>query len=172
MTERNTACIALGANLGKPRKAFERALAMLRQCGVEVVRESGLWRSPAWPAESGAPDYLNAVVAVETELGAHALMAMLHEVEAAAGRVRGERNAPRELDLDLVCYGDEVLAEGRDVGLVLPHPRMADRAFVLLPLWEVAGEAWRHPVSGEGVWEMMGRLVSVECERVGPAITT
>ena len=161
MTERNEAFIALGANLGKPREAFAWALAELEAAGVEVVRVSGLWRSAAWPEGSGAPDYLNAVAKVRAGVGPEALLALLHAVEARAGRVRGERNAPRVLDLDLVSYEAEV----REGELVLPHPRVGERAFVLLPMWEVEAD-WVHPVTGEGVWEMMGRLGSVEVERV------
>ena len=155
MTESNTALIALGANLGKPEAAFRRALARLSKAGIEVVAVSGLWRSPAWPEGSGAPDYLNAVAKVQTVLDAEALLALLHELEAEAGRQRGVRNAPRELDLDLLDHDGRVV-EGK---LTLPHPRLQDRAFVLLPLWEVEPD-WVHPVSGEGVWEILGRLGS------------
>ena len=155
MTESNTALIALGANLGKPEAAFRRALERLAGEGVEVVAVSGLWRSPAWPEGSGAPDYLNAVAKVRTGLEAEALMALLHKLEAEAGRRRSVRNAPRELDLDLLDYEGRVVAGE----LTLPHPRMQSRAFVLLPLWEVEPE-WEHPVSGQGVWEMIGRLES------------
>ena len=83
------------------------------------------------------------------------MLPLLHKLEAEAGRRRSVRNAPRELDLDLLDYEGRVV-EGE---LTLPHPRLQDRAFVLLPLWEVEPE-WVHPVSGEGVWEMMGRLES------------
>ena len=155
MTESNTALIALGANLGKPEAAFRRALERLAGEGVEVVAVSGLWRSPAWPEGSGAPDYLNAVAKVRTGLEAEALLALLHKLEAEAGRRRSVRNAPRELDLDLLDHGGRVV----DGKMVLPHPRLQDRAFVLLPLWEVEPD-WMHPVSEEGVWEMMGRLGS------------
>ena len=155
MTESNTALIALGANLGKPEAAFRRALARLAEEGVEVVAVSGLWRSPAWPEGSGAPDYTNAVAKVRTGLGAEALLSFLHMLEREAGRMRTTRNAPRELDLDLLDYEGRVVEDE----MVLPHPRLQDRAFVLLPLWEVEPD-WMHPVSGDGVWEMMGRLGS------------
>ena len=153
MKQSNTALIALGANLGKPEAAFRRALARLAEEGVEVVAVSGLWRSPAWPEGSGAPDYTNAVAKLRTDMGAEALLALLHELEAEAGRRRSVKNAPRELDLDLLDCGGRVM-EGE---LTLPHPRLQWRAFVLLPMWEVEPD-WVHPVSGEGVWEMMGRL--------------
>ena len=155
MTESNTALIALGANLGKPEAAFRRALERLAGEGVDVVAVSGLWRSPAWPEGSGAPDYLNAVAKVRTGLRAEALLELLHKLEAEAGRRRSVRNAPRELDLDLLDHGGRVV----DGKMVLPHPRLHSRAFVLLPLWEVEPD-WVHPVSGEGVWEILGRLGS------------
>ena len=97
----------------------------------------------AWP-DPADPPFLNAVALVDTDLGPEALLALLHEVETALGRVRtGRSNAPRAVDLDLIAHGREV----RSAALVLPHPRAADRLFVMGPLAEIAPD-WRHPVSG------------------------
>ena len=155
MAGKYPALIALGANLGKPRETFARALDAISS-DADVLAVSGLWASPAWPPGSGAPDYVNAVAGVRTDLTAEAMLDRLHAIEAAEGRVRNERNAPRTLDLDLLDHAGAVRAGGP----VLPHPRLQDRAFVLLPLWEVAPD-WTHPVTGRGVWEMMGRLPDV-----------
>ena len=110
---------------------------------MSVTRRSRWWRSAAWPDRS-APDYLNGVVFVETHQAPGELMSTLLMIEAAFGRRRTAANAARTLDLDLIAYGRRVIA---DPDLTLPHPRAAERLFVMGPLAEIA-PAWSHPVSG------------------------
>jgi 2-amino-4-hydroxy-6-hydroxymethyldihydropteridine diphosphokinase len=133
-----TAFVALGSNLGDPAAQIRSALRELaRMPGTRVVRSSSLYRNP--PAGGlDQPEYINAVAQVETRAGARELLDRLLEIERAHGRVRDYPNAPRTLDLDIVLYGDRVL---REPGLVVPHPRMLQRAFVLVPLAEIAPEA-------------------------------
>ena len=127
------AFVGLGANLGERQQAISRALAALDALErTRVVARSSLYRSA--PVDAGGPDYLNAVAELRTGLDPQALLGALLAIEHAQGRVRGERNAPRTLDLDLLLYDDRVL---RWDTLVLPHPRMHERAFVLLPLAEL-----------------------------------
>lgn len=116
-----------------------------------LKRVSSLYESPAWP-DSSDPVFINAVAEIETSRSPDALLAGLHAIEAGFGRRRSQRNAPRTLDLDLIAYHDEVRG-GEDATLILPHPRLADRAFVLAPLAEIAPE-WRHPVSGQTAAEL------------------
>ena len=151
--------IALGANLpteafGPPRAALEAALAELGRRRLQVTRRSRWYESAPVPA-SDQPWYVNGVVEVETSLDPEPLLSLLHEVEAAFGRVRREPNAPRTLDLDLIAYGAVVREEGPPP--LLPHPRMAKRAFVLLPLAEIRPE-WRHPVLHRTAAEMAAEL--------------
>ena len=151
--------IALGANLpspshGAPRAACEAALEALSAAGVRVMRRSRWYESAPVPA-SDQPWFINGVAAVETELSAADLLALLHRIEADFGRARRVRDEARVLDLDLLAYGDRVSAPGETP--VLPHPRMAERAFVLLPLAEMA-PGWRHPVSGLSPAEMAEQL--------------
>ncbi len=128
------AYIGIGANLGDPRSAVEHALAALdRLPGTRCRMRSSLYRSA--PVDAGGPDFVNAVAVVDTRLDAEALLARLHEIERAAGRQRPYRNAPRSLDLDLLLWGDRICATP---ALVLPHPRLHLRAFVLEPLAEIA----------------------------------
>lgn len=128
------AFIGLGANLGFARDAVLNALADLSHLPqTEFVAASALYRSA--PVEGGGPDYINAVAELETALPALELLHLLLAIEVRYGRVRTERNAPRTLDLDLLLYGDTVSASPE---LTLPHPRMAERAFVLRPLAELA----------------------------------
>jgi 2-amino-4-hydroxy-6-hydroxymethyldihydropteridine diphosphokinase len=138
--------IGLGANLaspefGAPPKSLEAALALIAERGVRVVARSRWYRSAPVPP-SDQPWFVNGVVTVETALEPAALLEVLHAVEARFGRVRRERNAARVLDLDLLAYDDRVSAEG--AALILPHPRLHERAFVLRPLAEIAPN-WRHP---------------------------
>jgi len=132
------AFVGLGANLGDPVVQVTRALAALAELDdTRVVRTSSLYQT-APMGHADQPDYINAVVLLDTGLAPRALLDCLQGIERAAGRERSFRNAPRVLDLDLLLYGDRVIAAP---GLVVPHPRMHERAFVLAPLLEIAPEA-------------------------------
>ena len=129
------AYVGIGANLGDARANVEDAIARLgRLPGARLLRASSLYRTA--PIESSGDDYVNAVVALDTSLSAHALLAALQDIEQAHGRERPYRNAPRTLDLDLLLYGDAVIDDAP--ALLVPHPRMHERAFVLAPLAEIA----------------------------------
>jgi 2-amino-4-hydroxy-6-hydroxymethyldihydropteridine diphosphokinase len=131
-----TAFIGLGANLGDALAAVRQALAWLGELPqTRVLQASRIYRSA--PVDAGGPDFFNAVAQVETRLTAPQLLAQLQALELRAGRERPYRNAPRTLDLDLLLYGDARIASA---ALTVPHPRMRERAFVLLPLAELAPE--------------------------------
>lgn len=126
--------VALGANLGDARATVSDAIAALNRLPqTRLLRASGLYRSAPW--EASGPDFINAVAAVETGLDAHELLRALQALELQAGRERPYRNAPRTLDLDLLLYGDAVIDTP---DLSVPHPRLRERAFVLLPLAEIS----------------------------------
>jgi 2-amino-4-hydroxy-6-hydroxymethyldihydropteridine diphosphokinase len=128
------AFVALGANLGDAAHTVRAALVALGQVpGVQRVRSSSLYRTA--PVDSKGPDYINAVAELSTTLTAPALLAALQTIENGAGRQRPYRNAPRTLDLDLLLYGS---ARVDSPTLTVPHPRMMERAFVLVPLAEIA----------------------------------
>jgi len=118
------------------------------------VRASSLWRNPAWPADKGFPDYLNGVLCVNYEGVALELLSVLQTLEQASGRVRAERNAPRPLDLDIIDFRGDVHSGPR---LTLPHSHMAARAFVLLPLAEIAPQ-WQHPQTGQSIMALLAQL--------------
>ena len=151
----NGVFIALGANLGNPPETFARALERIEADIGEVIARSSLWHSPAWPAGEGAPNYTNAVIQVLPRASADNTLAALHAIEADFGRTRTLRNAPRTLDLDLIAFNQLM----SDDSLKLPHPRLQDRPFVLLPLMEIA-PAFRHPLTGQGIFDMLARLPS------------
>lgn len=149
--------IALGANLpsraGQPADTLKRALGELKRQGVEIREVSAFYETPAWP-DPADPAFVNAVAAVKTSLQPVELLMLLHGVETDFGRLRSASNAPRTLDLDVLDYDGRVLAEPQ---LTLPHPRMTTRSFVLVPLRDVA-PAWRHPVTGQGLEELLAAL--------------
>jgi 2-amino-4-hydroxy-6-hydroxymethyldihydropteridine diphosphokinase len=131
-----TAYVALGANLGDAAQALCDALHHLDHIpGIRLLKASSLYRTA--PIDSSGPDYLNAVAEVSTTLTAPALLAALQAIELAHGRERPYRNAPRTLDLDLLLYGNGRIESPH---LTVPHPRMWERAFVLVPMAEIAPE--------------------------------
>ena len=129
-----SAFVALGANLGDATRTLVDAIDALDGLPeTRVTLRSSFYRSA--PVDAKGPDFINAVVAIETTLPPLELLGQLHAIEQAAGRERPYRNAPRTLDLDLLLYAEEVIATPE---LTVPHPRMHERAFVLLPLAEIA----------------------------------
>ena len=140
--------IAFGANLpteeyGAPAQTLKAALERLAKDGdISIDQVSSFYETAPVPI-SDQPWYVNGVARISTGLSAHNLLERLHDVEAEFGRVRRERNAARVIDLDLIAYGRELVRE--EGGIQVPHPRMAERAFVLLPLRDVA-KGWVHPV--------------------------
>jgi 2-amino-4-hydroxy-6-hydroxymethyldihydropteridine diphosphokinase len=160
--------VALGANLPgpggtEPLQTCRLAAAALGGLlpGMRLVALSRWYRSPSDPPLPGAPGFVNGVARLDwsdaagTEADPAALLAALHRLEAAFGRVRGLPNAPRTLDLDLIAVGGMVRSAP---GPVLPHPRAHLRRFVLRPLADVAPAGWRHPVLGQGVEALLDAL--------------
>lgn len=155
--------VAIGANLpaagfASPLATCEAAVERLAaEPGVAVLARSRWYESEPVPP-SGQPWYVNGMVQVATGLGPCDLLARLHAIEASFGRVRRVRNEARPLDLDLIDH-DGTVRDGTAGGPVLPHPRAHERAFVLLPLAELA-PGWRHPVSGAGVAALLPALLT------------
>ncbi len=129
-----TAYIGIGANLGDAKASVEGAIAALdRLERTRLTAQSSLFRTA--PINAGGDDYINAVACIETALNAHDLLAALQDIETQHGRERPYPNAPRTLDLDLLLYGRQMISSS---GLEIPHPRMTERAFVLIPLLQLA----------------------------------
>lgn len=154
--------IGIGSNLesarfGPPRKIVAAALDALADAGVRV-RARSRWYASAPVPRADQPWYVNGVAALETGLDADALLALLHRLEDRFGRVRSLPNAARVLDLDLLDHDGAIIDTP---SLVLPHPRLAERRFVLVPLAEIAPR-WRHPLLGARARALLARLPAQE----------
>ncbi len=155
------AFVALGSNLGDSRQQVLDAMDRLADLPhIRVLQRSALYRTPPWGVLE-QPPFVNAAVELDTDLSPHALLDALLAMELQAGRVRAERNGPRILDLDLLHVEGVQLDDFR---LTLPHPRMAERAFVLLPLRDIAPTL---PLSGHGtVAQQLATLDLAGCEKL------
>lgn len=177
--------VALGSNQtsgsGSPAETLRKALKCLSKYGALIRATSPFYHTPAFPAESG-PDYVNAAVFLDATSDPAAMLAILHQVEAEMGRERQQRWGQRTLDLDLIASADLVLPDvqthqfWRDLPLeqqasqapdqlILPHPRMQDRAFVLVPMADIAPD-WVHPVLHLSVREMLDALPNQDKDAV------
>ena len=148
------AYIGIGGNLGDARSTVLAALdALASLTQVTELARSSLYGSA--PVDAGGEDYVNAVAAIRTGLSALELLQAMQSIEAAAGRERPYRNAPRTLDLDILLFGDELIHTER---LQVPHPRMFERAFVLVPLAEIApalvSDQQLQAVKAQGIWRL------------------
>lgn len=164
-----SACLGLGANLGDRLERLAFGLDELAAAGVAIEAVSSVWDTPPWgeppPGAAEPPRYANAAARVRSGLDPLGLLRLCKRVEAAAGRdPRAPRNAPRPLDLDVLLAGARTHEGG---GLELPHPRMHLRAFVLLPLSEVAPDAV-HPRLGRSVRELLRGVDASDIERLAP----
>ena len=154
------AALGLGGNIGDVRAAFARALTSLAASpGVELVRASSVYRTAPW-GPIAQPPFLNMAVLVRTTLSPHRLLDLCLAIEQQEGRVRAERFGPRTLDMDILAFGDLAVSDER---LELPHPRLMERAFALVPLAEIAPDLVIGKIS---VAEAARRLDRAEIERL------
>ena len=150
--------IALGANLpseyGTPAQTLRAAYDAIENNDIKILKKSRIWLTAPVPFDPDQDWYHNSVISVETDLPPHDLLDVLLNIEQEFGRVRSVKNAPRVLDLDIIAYEDRVIRDD-DERLIIPHPRMHERLFVLKPLADI-DEYWAHPVREKIVKDFIG----------------
>ncbi len=179
--------VALGSNLETATRTslemVNEALGLFAGAAIRITQQSQWYSAPAYPAGSG-PEYVNGVVEIESDMAAEAVLAALHNIESTLGRTRPRRWAARVVDLDLLAMGDEIAPSSEGFAhwqglplaaqklaapeeMILPHPRLQDRAFVLKPLAEIAPD-WRHPVLGKTARAMLAALPAEARNEIRP----
>ncbi|MEL6939581.1 MAG: 2-amino-4-hydroxy-6-hydroxymethyldihydropteridine diphosphokinase [Cyanobacteria bacterium J06598_1] len=157
ISNRNAAAIALGGNLGDSQQILSNAITVIDTVpGIQVLARSHFYKTaPVGPPQ---PDYINACITVETNLSPRDLLHRLLAIESQFGRVRKERWGARSLDLDLLIYSDYIIEAPR---LTIPHPRLHERPFVLIPLMDVAAH-WQHPILHKSIEQIVAELSQQE----------
>ena len=149
------AYLALGSNLGNKIANIEMAKFELEKYKIKILKSSSNYMSESWP-DPTMPNYINIIIKIETSLVPLQLLKICNLVELKLGRVRSKKNAPRTCDIDIIDYDKKILKE-KNNKLILPHPRMDERNFVLLPLFEV-DKSWKHPKSKINIVNLINSL--------------
>jgi len=158
--------IAIGSNLesnffGSSIEICNKSVELIKNSGVQIIDQSSWYETAPIPMSS-QPNYINGVVSVQTQLSAEDLLLKLLSIEKQMGRVRKKRNGARIIDLDLICYSDDVI---KSKVLTLPHPKLSERAFVVRPIFEIAPN-WKHPISGQMVNEILETVSNQKIKRL------
>ncbi|WP_415304706.1 2-amino-4-hydroxy-6-hydroxymethyldihydropteridine diphosphokinase [Candidatus Pelagibacter sp. Uisw_090] len=151
----NLAYLALGSNLGNKINNIEIAKVELEKYKIKILKSSSNYISESWPDPS-MPNYINTIIKIKTSLAPLELLKICNLIELKLGRVRVQKNSPRTCDIDIIDYDKKVLNE-KNSQLILPHPRMSKRNFVLLPLFEV-DKSWKHPKSKTNIVNLINSL--------------
>ena len=151
----NQAYLAIGSNLGNKISNIELTKFELEKYKIKILKSSSNYMSESWP-DPTMPNYINIIIKIETSLAPLQLLKICNLVELKLGRVRSKKNAPRTCDIDIIDYDKKILKE-KNNKLILPHPRMDERNFVLLPLFEV-DKSWKHPKSKINIVNLINSL--------------
>ena len=147
--------LAIGSNIGNKIKNIEITKFEIEKYKIKIIKSSSNYISESWP-DSTKPNYINIVIKVKTNLPALDLLKICNLIEAKMGRVKTTINAPRVCDIDIIDYNNEILNK-KDKQLILPHPRLSVRNFVLLPLFEIE-KSWKHPKSKINIVNLINSL--------------
>ena len=149
------AYLAIGSNLGSKIRNIEITKAELEKYKIKILKSSSNYISESWP-DPFMPNYINIIIKIKTSFKALELLKICNLIELKLGRVRGKKNTPRTCDIDIIDYDKKILNE-KNSQLILPHPRMSKRNFVLLPLFEV-DKSWKHPKSKINIVNLINSL--------------
>ena len=151
----NPVYLAIGSNLGNKILNIEKAKFELEKYKIKILKSSSNYKSESWP-DSSMPNYVNIIIKIKTSLSPLELLKICNSIELKLGRVRLKKNSPRTCDIDIIDYDKKILNEKKSQ-LILPHPRMNKRNFVLLPLFEL-DKSWKHPKSGINIVNLINSL--------------
>jgi len=151
----NLAYLAIGSNLGSKIRNIEITKVELEKYKIKILKSSSNYISESWPDPS-MPNYINIIIKIKTSFTPLELLEICNLIELKLGRVRSKKNTPRTCDIDIIDYDKKILNE-KNNQLILPHPRMSKRNFVLLPLFEV-DKAWKHPKSKINIVNLINSL--------------
>ena len=151
----NQVYLAIGSNLGNRINNIEIAKFELEKYKIKILKSSSYYVSDSWP-DSSMPNYINIVIKIKTNLKPFELLKICNLIELKMGRIRSKKNSPRTCDIDIIDYEKKILNE-KNNKLILPHPRMNERNFVLLPLFEV-DKSWKHPKSKNNIVNLINSL--------------
>ena len=151
----NPAYLAIGSNLGNKVNNIEITKFELEKHKIKILKSSSNYISESWP-DASMPNYINIIIKIKTSLLPLELLQICNSIELKLGRVRSKKNAPRTCDIDIIDYDNKILNE-KNSKLILPHPRMNERNFVLLPLYEV-DKSWKHPKSKTNIVNLINSL--------------
>ena len=151
----NKAYLAIGSNLGNKINNIEVTKFELEKHNIKILKSSSIYISESWP-DPDMPNYMNIIIKIETNLVPLELLKICNLIELKLGRVRSQKNAPRTCDIDIIDFDKKILNEKNDK-LILPHPRINERNFVLLPLFEI-DKSWKHPESKISIVNLINSL--------------
>ena len=151
----NIAYLAIGSNLGKKIRNIEITKYELEKHKIKILKSSSYYRSDSWP-DSSKPKFINIIIKIKTYFAPLELLKICNSIELKLGRIRSKKNAPRTCDIDIIDFENMILEKNNNK-LILPHPRMDKRNFVLLPLFEV-NKSWKHPKTKTHLVDLINSL--------------
>ncbi len=153
--------LSLGSNLGNRKINLSKALRFIEEKDIRIKKVSSIYKTPPW-GKKDQPEFLNQVIEAETEVSPKKLLNTCKEIEKKMGRKKGERWGPRIIDIDILFYGEKIIKEEN---LTIPHPLITERAFVLLPLYEIAPD-FIHPVRKEKIKALLMKKKGKEIKKI------
>ncbi len=151
-----TVFLSIGSNLGNKIKNIELTKFKLISLNIKIIDSSSNYETHSWP-DKNKPKFINVVLKVNTKLSPSKLLEECLKIEKELGRTRGIKNSPRTCDIDIIDYDQQILTKSKKVKISVPHPRMHERSFVLLPLYELT-KSWIHPIKNKGIDELIRSL--------------
>jgi 2-amino-4-hydroxy-6-hydroxymethyldihydropteridine diphosphokinase len=158
------AFLSIGSNLGNKKKNIESVKYKLKKNNIKIIKSSKNYETLSWPNKKN-PKFLNTVLKIETQLSPKTLMKKCLNIEKELGRTRNKKNEPRTCDIDIIDYDEKIIKYTKNQSLILPHPRMHKRNFVLLPLFEIS-KTWIHPIKKTSIKELVNLLKTKDLKSI------